>query len=108
MARNDRVPSRITSNHSSRNAIIMSSAPTSLCPGYRLVEEFDHNEEYESGEEISYVTFDLGNIEPTLVPSSSTYRLIVRLLDSDHRQSLTAITGARYSYSLSSTIWDHS
>ncbi|KAF8331001.1 hypothetical protein F5887DRAFT_999497 [Amanita rubescens] len=56
----------------------MPSAPTSLCPGFRLVEEFDPNEEYEDDEEISYVTFDLGNIEPTLVPSSSTYRLIDR------------------------------
>lgn len=32
--------------------------------------------EYE--EEIEYVTLDLGNIEPTLVPSSHTFRLIVR------------------------------
>ncbi len=67
-------------------------APTSLCPGYRHVEEFDPNEEYESDEEIFYVTFDLGNIEPTLVPSSSTYRLIVSVLDSHHCQSLTVIT----------------
>lgn len=56
-------------------------APTSLCPGFRHVEEFDPSEEYESGEEVSYVTFDLGNIEPTLVPSSSTYRLIVSGLE---------------------------
>ena len=56
-------------------------APTTLCPGVRHVEEFDPNEEYESGEEVSYVTFDLGNIEPTLVPSSSTYRLIVSELE---------------------------
>ncbi|KAF8344432.1 hypothetical protein F5887DRAFT_886268 [Amanita rubescens] len=55
---------------------MLASAPTSLCPGYRHVEEFDPNEEYENDEETSYVTFDLGNIEPTLVPSSSTYRLI--------------------------------
>ncbi|KAF8631359.1 hypothetical protein AX15_002444 [Amanita polypyramis BW_CC] len=52
------------------------SAPTSLCPGYKHVEQFGPDEEYESGEEVSYVTFDLGNVEPTLVPSSSTYRLI--------------------------------
>jgi general transcription factor 3C polypeptide 6 len=57
------------------------AAPTSLCPGFRHVEEFDPSEEYESGEEVSYVTFDLGNIEPTLVPSSSTYRLIVSELE---------------------------
>ena len=55
-------------------------APTTLCSGFRRVEEFDPNEEYGSGEEVSYVIFDLGNIEPTLVPSSSTYRLIVTLI----------------------------
>ena len=49
----------------------------SLCPGYQQVEEFGPDEEYESGEETSYMTFDLGNIEPTLIPSSSTYRLMV-------------------------------
>jgi len=37
----------------------------------------DEDLEYE--EEVEYVVLDLGNIEPTLVPSSSTYRLIVRL-----------------------------
>ncbi|KXN92577.1 hypothetical protein AN958_05981 [Leucoagaricus sp. SymC.cos] len=78
---------------------------TSLCPGYTQVSTFsaallsprskasslerdpniyspdddgegagDGEEEYE--EEVEYVVLDLGNIEPTLVPSSSTYRLI--------------------------------
>jgi hypothetical protein len=51
-------------------------APTSLCPGYKQVEEFGPDEEYEE-EEISYVTLDLGNVEPTLVPSASSYHLIV-------------------------------
>ena len=55
-------------------------APTTLCSGFGHVEEFDPNEEYGSGEEVSDVIFDLGNIEPTLVPSSSTYRLIVTLI----------------------------
>ncbi|EGN97463.1 hypothetical protein SERLA73DRAFT_184181 [Serpula lacrymans var. lacrymans S7.3] len=49
--------------------------PSSLFPGYRQVEAFGPDDEY-SDEEISYVTLDLGNVEPTLVPSSSTYRLI--------------------------------
>ena len=86
-------------------------APTTLCPGFRHVEEFDPNEEYESGEEVSYVTFDLGNIEPTLVPSSSTYRLIVSELELPLLcDFLTEIrrTGARYSHSLPPTVWDHS
>ena len=85
-------------------------APTSLCPGFRQVEEFDPNEEYESGEEVSYVTFDLGNIEPTLGPSSSTYRLIVSEPEIPPLRLLTAVrrTGARYSHSLPPTVRDHS
>ena len=54
--------------------------PTSLCPGYKQVDSFNPNDDYYSDddeEDVSYVTLDLGNIEPTLVPSSSTYRLIV-------------------------------
>jgi hypothetical protein len=55
-----------------------------LAPGFRQVDAFDSDEHYERDEngeiieEISYVTLDLGAVEPTLVPSSSTYRLIVR------------------------------
>ncbi|KAH9959327.1 hypothetical protein BC827DRAFT_514201 [Russula dissimulans] len=53
-----------------------------LAPGFRQVEVFDPDEYYERDdqgqvvEEISYVTLDLGAVEPSLVPSSSTYRLI--------------------------------
>ncbi|KAH9895759.1 hypothetical protein C8Q73DRAFT_644583 [Cubamyces lactineus] len=47
-----------------------------MFPGYKHVEAFGPDEEYETDEEIEYVTLDLGTIEPTLVPSSSTYRLI--------------------------------
>ncbi|CCM01862.1 uncharacterized protein FIBRA_03933 [Fibroporia radiculosa] len=43
---------------------------------YRQVETFGPDQEYESEEEVVYVTLDLGTIEPTLVPSSSTYCLI--------------------------------
>jgi len=53
------------------------NAPSSLCPGYKQVEAFGPEEEYEDEEEVSYVVLDLGNVEPTLVPTSSTYRLIV-------------------------------
>jgi general transcription factor 3C polypeptide 6 len=49
-----------------------------LIPGYKQVEKFGADEEYED-EEVSYVTLDLGSVEPTLLPSSSTYRLIVSL-----------------------------
>ncbi|KAJ6617949.1 hypothetical protein B0H10DRAFT_1279884 [Mycena sp. CBHHK59/15] len=48
---------------------------SSLCPGYKQVDAFDPEEEYEE-EEAIYVTLDLGNVEPTLIPSSSNYRLI--------------------------------
>ena len=54
-----------------------------LAPGFRQVDAFDSDDNYECEggeiiEEVSYVTLDLGAVEPTLVPSSSTYRLIVR------------------------------
>jgi general transcription factor 3C polypeptide 6 len=55
--------------------------PKTLIPGYAHVDTFGPDEEYESGEEeVEYVTLDLGVVEPTLVPSSSTYRLIVSLV----------------------------
>lgn len=47
-----------------------------LLPGYKHVESFGPDSEYEE-EEVEYVTLDLGTVEPTLVPSSSSYRLIV-------------------------------
>ena len=55
---------------------------SSLFPGYKCVEVFGPDEDYESKdgvieEEVEYVTLDLGSVEPTLVPSSSSYRLIV-------------------------------
>ncbi|KAF5378129.1 hypothetical protein D9615_007573 [Tricholomella constricta] len=48
----------------------------SLCPGYKHVDAFGPPDDYEDEGEVTYVTLDLGSIEPTLVPSSSTYRLI--------------------------------
>ena len=51
--------------------------PESLFAGYKQVDAFGPDEDYETEEEICYVTLDLGEIEPSLVPSSSTYRLIV-------------------------------
>ena len=50
---------------------------TSLFTGYRQVDSFSPDEEYLSEEEEVYVTLDLGTIEPTLLSSSSTYRLVV-------------------------------
>lgn len=56
---------------------------SSLIPGYTHVDKFQDDAEYEELdgeiiEEVEYVTLDLGVIEPTLVPSTSAYRLIVR------------------------------
>ncbi|KAJ3479479.1 hypothetical protein NLI96_g9033 [Meripilus lineatus] len=54
----------------------------SLFPGFSQVEAFGQEEEYEHlengevDEEVVYVTLDLGQVEPTLVPSTSSYRLI--------------------------------
>jgi hypothetical protein len=50
---------------------------SSLCPGYKEVEAFGPDEEYEE-EEVTYVTLDLASADPTLIPSSPDYRLIVR------------------------------
>lgn len=61
-----------------------SSSEEQLAPGFRQVDAFGPDDNYECDEngnvieEVSYVTLDLGAVEPTLVPSSSTYRLIVR------------------------------
>ena len=61
----------------------MSSSEGSLFPDYHYVEEFGDDDDYEKDEngnvieEVEYVTIDLGVVEPTLVPSTSSYRLIV-------------------------------
>lgn len=85
------------------------SAP-SLFPGYKQVESFGPEDEYESGEEVEYVTLDLGTIEPTLVPSSSTYRLIVSASSIDlHSQAdmrRTRETGSRYAHSIPAALRD--
>ncbi|EKM51222.1 uncharacterized protein PHACADRAFT_263246 [Phanerochaete carnosa HHB-10118-sp] len=61
-----------------------STDASTLYPGYSWVEDFaEDDDEYERDEngdvieEVEYVTVDLGVVEPTLVPSSSAYRLIV-------------------------------
>ena|SRR5579863_3245431 len=86
-----------------------------LAPGFRQVDAFGHDERYERDEngevieEISYVTLYLGAIEPTLVPSGSTYCLIVR----GHNVSYTgtpktyARAGLGYADPISSALWDN-
>ena len=59
------------------------SADHTLVPGYRQVENFGTDDEYERDEngnvieEVEYVILDVGVVEPTLVPSTTSYRLIV-------------------------------
>ena len=62
------------------NAAYSAMPATTLVPGYKHVESFGPDEDYlDEEEEVSYVTLDLGVVEPTLLPSTSTYRLIVSL-----------------------------
>lgn len=54
----------------------------SFIPGYVHVEQFGPDELYEDDgsevvEEVEYITLDLGSVEPTLVPSTSSFRLVV-------------------------------
>jgi hypothetical protein len=71
-------PRRGSADPSKRHAFTQMSS-SSLFPGYAHVDAFGPDEDYESEEEVVYVTLDLGTAEPTLVPNSSTYRLIVRM-----------------------------
>jgi general transcription factor 3C polypeptide 6 len=47
-----------------------------MIPGYVHVDHFGNDSEYESGEdEIEYVTLDLVQAEPQLIPQTSSYRI---------------------------------
>lgn len=82
--------SKIPFNMASSSAATFPSSPSvGLCPGYRHVEQFGPDEEYEDEVENFYVTLDLGAVEPTLIPNSSTYRLIVSHSNSERRQVKT-------------------
>ncbi|SJL06780.1 uncharacterized protein ARMOST_10122 [Armillaria ostoyae] len=48
----------------------------SLCPGYHQVTQFGPDDDYEEEEEIFYVTLELGNVEPVLIPSCDSYYLV--------------------------------
>lgn len=73
----------------------MSSFEHSLYPDHHYVETFGDDDEYERDEngniieEVEYVTVDLGVVEPTLVPSTSSYRLIVSPNLRTHTRLLT-------------------
>ena len=63
-------------------------ARPTLVDGYHQVDSFGADDEYqrdENGdviEEVEYVTLDIGVVEPTLVPSTTSYRLIVSAVSS--------------------------
>ncbi|KAK0502472.1 hypothetical protein EDD18DRAFT_1458648 [Armillaria luteobubalina] len=48
----------------------------SLCPGYHQVTQFRPEDDYEEEEEIIYITLELGNVEPTLIPSCDGDHLV--------------------------------
>ena len=56
----------------------MFSDNQSLVPGYHQVDHFADDDDYERDEqgniieEVEYVTLDIGVVEPTLVPSTSS------------------------------------
>ncbi|KAF8583658.1 hypothetical protein K439DRAFT_1316135, partial [Ramaria rubella] len=50
---------------------------TRMFPGYKHVQAFGPDDEYEDEGEVSYVTLDLGsNVNKALVPNTSEYRLV--------------------------------
>lgn len=83
--------------------------------GYKQVEAFGPDEEYdeEYTEEI-YVTLDLGQIDQTLIPSSSTYRLVVsatRSVVNERHETLFTLmvmfsfVGAGHAHTILTTVW---
>jgi hypothetical protein len=78
-----------------------------LISGYKQVESFGPDEDYlDEEEEVSYVTLDLGMVEPTLLPSSSTYRLIVRVISLFTPCVLMwEVTGLRYTNTFLTAFW---
>ncbi|PBK82138.1 hypothetical protein ARMGADRAFT_947123, partial [Armillaria gallica] len=49
----------------------------SICSGYHQVNAFGPGDDYEKEEEIFYVTLELGNVEPVLIPSCDSYYLVL-------------------------------
>ena len=67
------------SSNSGPNA---STSMSRLCPGYQHVENFESSVggfEYEEEEEVMYVTLDLGDLHPTLLPTCTGYRTAVSI-----------------------------
>ncbi|THH08278.1 hypothetical protein EW145_g2809 [Phellinidium pouzarii] len=61
---------------SSSNSTTTPTQSGLLFPGFKHVEAFGPDEDYEEEVEECYVTLDMSNVAQTLVPSSTSYRLI--------------------------------
>ncbi|PBK82141.1 hypothetical protein ARMGADRAFT_947113 [Armillaria gallica] len=53
----------------------LSLTAMSLCSGYHQVNQFGPDNDYEE-ESIFYITLELGNVEPSLIPSCDSYYLV--------------------------------
>ena len=64
--------------------VMSDGAKKTIFEGCIQVDSFGPDDEYEDGtEEEHYVTLDLGAVDPTMVPNSAEYRLIVSNLLED-------------------------
>ncbi len=81
----------------------LSLTTMSLCPGYHQVNAFGPDDDYEEEEEeIFYVTFELVNVEPSLIPS---YHLVVSTF-SARGAVIYSILGPGYPDVISTSGWD--
>ncbi len=77
----------------------------SFCPDYHQVTQFGPDDDYEEEEEIFYVTLELGNVEPALIPSCDSYYLVVST-SSARRAVVYSIPGPGYPDAISTAGWD--
>ncbi|PBK83397.1 hypothetical protein ARMGADRAFT_896891, partial [Armillaria gallica] len=74
----------------------LSLTAMSLCPGYHQVNQFGPDDDYkEEEDEIFYITLELGNVEPALIPSCDSYHLVVSTF-SARRTAVYSIPGPGY------------
>ncbi|KAK0502558.1 hypothetical protein EDD18DRAFT_1347189 [Armillaria luteobubalina] len=77
----------------------------SLCLGYHQVIQFGPDDDYEEEEGITYITLELGNVEPSLIPSCDNYHLVVNPF-SARRALIQYNPGPGYSDIISTASWD--
>ena len=75
----------------------MSYWTRTMIPGYKQVEGFGADEEYEKEEEVEYVTLDLGkDVSKELLQDATEYRLVVSTHEQDIHSLFTYGTGIGY------------